>query len=143
MSDYELAIDRASAYFDPEEGIAYITYSGSLDGEVTVQVYDWLSALYDKVGLENIYGQVFDFRAVENFDQSNLTTARRTSNRMNMSKDTSQFPVALIVANHAQEEILRGPMRIPEGHVRKRIVWSQDEAIEFLHSWNRRERSSS
>jgi hypothetical protein len=141
MTTFELQVDRAKARYDQEQGITYITYEGELDGTVTVQVYDWLDELYKAVGVEKIYGQIFDFRNVTRFDQSNLTTARRTSNRMNMIQDTSQFPVALIVNDHAQEEILRGPMRIPSGHVRKRIVWSEDEARAFLDEWNRENKS--
>ncbi|MFW5748152.1 MAG: hypothetical protein ACOCYT_00915 [Chloroflexota bacterium] len=137
MDITDLEIENARAHYNPEDQIVYITYQGALDGSVTIKVYDWLDQLYQLVGLEAIYGEIFDFRKVDHFDQSNLVTARRTSNRMNMSKDTSQFPVALIVGSHDQEEILRGPMRIPEGHQRKRIVWSQDEGLEFIHDWNR------
>ena len=137
MAIADLKIDNATTHHDEATGITQITYSGALDSNVTVQVYDWLNQLYDAIGIENVYGQVFDFRAVEKFDESNLTTARRTSNRMNMTKDTSKFPVALLVENHAQEETLRGPMRIPEQHARKRIVWSEEEARQFLDEWNR------
>jgi hypothetical protein len=137
MAIADLKIDNATTHHDTGSGITYITYRGVLDSEVTVQVYDWLNTLYEAVGIDSIYGQVFDFRAVKQFAESNLTTARRTSNRMNMVNDTSKFPVALLVENHLQEETLRGPMRIPEQHARKRIVWSEDEAHQFLQEWNK------
>jgi hypothetical protein len=141
MDVNKLEISNAKAEHDIDSGITFIAYNGVLDGAVTIQVYQWLDDLYDSVGLENIFGQIFDFREVEGFDQSNLTTARRTSNRMNMSKNTSQFPVALVVKDAAQEEILRGPMRIPEGHARKQIVRTMDDARTFLEEWNKQKQS--
>ncbi len=137
MSNFQLEVENASASYDEATQIATITYRGVLDSTVTIQVYDWLDALYKDVGIEKIYGEIFDFRAVKSFDEGNLTTARRTSNRMNMSLDTSQFPVALVVADPEQEEILRGPMRIPEGHQRKRIVRTVEEGLQFIHAWNK------
>lgn len=135
MDSFELTADQATAVYDPETRIVTIRYKGDLDAAITIQVYDWLDRLYHEVGLETIYGQIFDFRNVTRFDPTNLTTARRTSAKMNMAQDTSQFPVALIVANREQEETLRGPMRIPEGHQRKRIVWSDEDALAFINNW--------
>lgn len=135
MSNFELVIDNATAVYNPSTQLITITYQGILDGNVTTIVYNWLEELYKKISLTQIKGQIFDFRLVAKFDDSNLTVARRASNRMNMLQDTSQFPVALIVANPEQEEVLRGPMRIPEGHQRKRIVRTDDEAITFIDNW--------
>jgi hypothetical protein len=136
MSNFQLEIENATASYDGTTRIVTITYRGVLDSAVTIIVYNWLDNLYKAVGIDAIYGEIFDFSGVKSFDEGNLTTARRTSNRMNMSQDTSQFPVALVVANHEQEEILRGPMRIPEGHQRKRIVRSTEEALQFFQTWN-------
>lgn len=135
MTNFKLEINQASAYFDSQTQIAHIRYSGILSADVTVDVYRWLDEIYHDIGSENICGQIFDFRDVQSFSEDNLQTARKTSNRMNMKVDNSHIPVALIVANHEQEEILRGPMRIPAEHVRKRIVWSDDEALQFLKEW--------
>lgn len=137
MSKYELKVEQASAYYDEESRIVHIAYQGALSSDVTVQVYDWLETLYDAVGLDTLYGQIFDFREVTEFDESNLSTARRTSSRMNMRMDTSHVPVALIVGDFYHEEILRGAMRIPPEHARKRIVWSEDEALAFLQEWHK------
>jgi hypothetical protein len=135
MSDFELVLDNANVVYDPTSHIITVTYQGVLDGNVTADVYHWLEELYKTISVNEVKGQIFDFRQVTRFDDSNLTVARRASNRMNMIQDTSQFPVALIVANPEQEEVLRGPMRIPEGHQRKRIVRSQQEALDFIHKW--------
>lgn len=135
MSNFELVINNATAAYDPSTHIITVAYRGVLDGDVTANVYGWLEELYKKVSVTQVKGQIFDFRQVERFDDSNLTVARRASNRMNMLQDTSQFPVALIVANPEQEEVLRGPMRISEGHQRKRIVRNADEALSFIDNW--------
>ena len=43
----------------------------------------------------------------------------------------------MICANFYQEEILRGPMQnVPENQ-RKRIVRTEDEALEFIEEWHR------
>jgi len=136
MANLRLEIPNATAIYDPETHVAKIEYRGILDGDVTIQVYDWLDDLYRDVGLESILGQIFDFRKVQAFEESNLSTARRTSNRMNMRVDTSNIPVALLVNDFYHEEILRGSMRIPAEHVRKRIVWSEDEAWTYIKNWH-------
>lgn len=135
MSKFELSLNNANAVYDPATHIITVIYQGVLDGNVTTNVYTWLEELYKEVSVSDVKGQIFDFRQVVRFDDSNLTVARRASNRLNMIQDTSQFPVALIVANPEQEEVLRGPMRISEGHQRKRIVRNPDEALTFIHNW--------
>ncbi len=132
-----LKIDQAEAYFDLETHIAYIAYRGVLHADVTVQVYDWLDAVYDEVGLENVHGQVFDFSAVEMFDPGNLKVARRTSSRANMKQDTSHIPVGLIVSTPIHEETLRTDMRILPENTRKKIVWSMEAALEFIETWHK------
>lgn len=138
MTNFKLETNQATAYYDPQSQIAHIRYNGVLSADVTVEVYGWLDEIYQSIGSENMSGQIFDFRDVEAFSEDNLQTARKTSNRMNMKVDNSHIPVALIVANHEQEEILRGPMRIPAEHVRKRIVWSEEEAQQFLVEWKQK-----
>lgn len=136
MANLRLEIPNATATYDPETRVAKIEYRGVLDGDVTIQVYDWLDDIYRDFGIDNMLGQIFDFRKVQAFEESNLSTARRTSNRMNMRVDTSNIPVALLVNDFYHEEILRGSMRIPAEHVRKRIVWSEDDAWSYIKNWH-------
>lgn len=135
MDKHRLEVEQASAYYDLEKHIAYIKYRGVLGSDVTIQVYDWLDELYKEYGTEGFYGQIFDFREVKEFDESNLATARKTSNKMNMRIDTSHIPVALIVSDFYHEEILRTAMRISPEHIRKKIVWSEADAYAFLDEW--------
>ena len=136
MADHMLEVEQARAYYDPENEIVYVAYQGILNADANVEVYNWLEELYKEVDVKNLYGLVFDFRGVEEFDDSNLKTARRSSSRMNMRVDTSHVPVALIVGDPHQQEILLGSMRISPKHARKKIVWSDDEAHEFLEEWH-------
>lgn len=136
MTERELQTENAHARYDEAAKIVTITYSGELESDATIAVYSWLDALYERVGLESVSGVIFDFSAVTAFVGDNLKIARRTSSKMNMSKDTSRFPVALIVGAPEQEEILRGPMRISAENKRKRIVHSMPEALAFIQAWH-------
>jgi hypothetical protein len=139
MVDHKLETEQASAYYDPESGIVFVAYSGVLTSEPAKEVYAWLGKLLQEIDINSLHGQVFDFRNVSEFDNSNLKTARRTSNRMNMSVDTSHVPVALLVSDPYHQEILLGSMRISPENVRKKIVWSEDEALEFFASWHNKD----
>ena len=143
MNIQPLVSEQATAYYNEEQHIIWVTYSGVLGADVTVQVYDWLNRLILAIGVDQIYGQIFDFSAVTEFQESNLQTARKTSKRMNIKVDTSHIPVALVVGNFYQEEILSGPMRVEAGHIRKRIVHSEAEALAFIEAWNLEHRETS
>ena len=125
--------ENATAHYDEETGIAYINYMGFLDADASVAVYEWLADLDEVV--EDLYGEVFDFRQVTEFMPDNLMEARKKSRRRNMRQDVHTLPVAMIVKDFYQEEILRGPMQnVPENQ-RKRIVRGMDEALYFLQKW--------
>ena len=136
MVAHTLEAKQARADYDPEQGLIYVTYEGVLTEDVPKAVYGWLEELYEEIDVTSLYGQIFDFRGVEEFDESNLKTARRTSSRMNMRVDVSHVPVALIVSDPYHQEILLGSMRISPDHIRKKIVWSEEEAQEFFQTWH-------
>lgn len=131
-----LQLEQASAYFDGEQRIAYVAYRGSLGDAVTVQVYEWLDTLFKQVDIQTVYGEIFDFTKVTEFQPSNLEAARKNSKRLNLKMDVSHLPVALIVDNSYQLGMLETAMRISPEHQRKRIVWSREEAMRFLEEWN-------
>lgn len=128
--------EKAQAHYDEASRIAYITYTGLLDAEASTAVYDWLADLVDAVGVDGIYGEIFDFRKVQEFMADNLMQARRSSRRYNMRHNVRRFPVAMIISNYYQEEILRGPMQNVEENKRKTIVWNPEDALAFLHEWH-------
>ena len=127
---------NAEAQFDENTQIAYITYRGLLDASATNAVYDWLGNLIDEIGIENLYGEIFDFREVKEFMPDNLIEARRNSRRYNMRNDVRTLPVAMVISNYYHEEILRGPMQNVEENKRKAIVWNMENAEAFLQGWH-------
>jgi hypothetical protein len=140
MAITELKTEKADARFDEESRIAYIEYRGILTAEESLAIYDWLADLVQELGIENIYGEIFDFREVSEFASDNLMEARRNSRRYNMRNRIRKLPVAMIVSNYYQEEILRGPMQNVEENKRKAVVWNMDDAIAFLHDWHARQK---
>jgi hypothetical protein len=140
MAITELKTEKADARFDEESRIAYIEYRGILTAEESLAIYDWLADLVQELGIENIYGEIFDFREVSEFASDNLMEARRNSRRHNMRNRIRKLPVAMIVSNYYQEEILRGPMQNVEENKRKTVVWNMDDAIAFLRDWHARQK---
>lgn len=132
---------KATARYDEETGIIYVNYSGLLDGETSTAVYNWLGDLTAAIGIEKMRGEVFDFRDVTEFMPDNLMDARRNSRRYNMRNNIKQLPVAMIVKDFYQEEILRGPMQNVKENQRKTIVWSPEEALTFIEDWHKNDDS--
>jgi hypothetical protein len=134
MSMPPLNHTNASAHYDSEKRIAFIRYHGLLTAEASVAVYNWLADINTQEGV--LYGEVFDFRDVLEFMPDNLMEARKKSRRRNMHSEMHHMPVAMIVKDFYQEEILRGPMQnVPENQ-RKTIVRSEEEGLEFFRQWH-------
>jgi uncharacterized protein (DUF1919 family) len=137
MAILPLEHPHARAVYDEETRIAYITYSGFLNAEASTAVYNWLADVNTQFGTP--YGEVFDFRAVTEFAPDNLMEARKKSRRRNLRPEIHNLPVAMVVKDYYQEEILRGPMQnVPENQ-RKTIVRTIEEAVQFLHEWHERQ----
>jgi len=130
-----LHIDKAHAHYDPESRIVYVTYRGLLTSEDSTKVYHWLHELMVQLGSENLHGEIWDFRDVQEFLPDNLMDARKKSRGLNLRINVG-FPVAMIVKDFYQEEILRGPMQNVPENTRKAIVRSMDEAHQFLTEWH-------
>lgn len=136
MAVEKLQMERVSAYYDEEQKIAHITYSGILAAEDSAAAYKWLSQLIEVIGIDVIYGEIFDFTGVKQFQPDNLIDARKNSRKLNLKVDIHSTPVAMIVRDTVQEEILRGPMRNVPENKRKRIVTSVNEALSFFAEWH-------
>ena len=132
----QLEQKNVTAYFDPDTSIAHITYRGQLSAEESDAAYTWLEKVLETVGTQNIFGEIWDFRQVTLFSSDNLIDARKHSRKLNITMDVHNFPIAMIIRNSMQEEILRGPMRNLEGNTRKRIVRTPAEALQFINSWH-------
>lgn len=138
MTIKTLEHEKARAMYDEELKIAFIQYNGDLDAAASAAVYDWLGEVTQTVGLENLHGEIFDFREVTDFMPDNLMEARKKSRRMNLRNDVQNLPVAMIVKDFYQEEILRGPMQNVKENPRKTIVSTMDDALAFIASWHGR-----
>ena len=136
MSVDRLEQKNVTAYFDPQTKIVHVIYRGQLGAEASDAAYTWLENVLETIGTSNIYGEIWDFRQVTLFTSDNLIDARRHSRKLNITMDVHHFPVAMVIRNSMQEEILRGPMRNVPGNDRKQIVRSPEQATDFLQSWN-------
>ena len=137
MTVTPLETSTATARYDEEHNIVWVTYRGLLDAEATASVYGWLADFFDEHDNKAIDGEVFDFREVETFGPDNLFEARKKSRGFNLKQDVSTLPVAMICSNFYQEEILRGPMQnVPENN-RKCIVKTESEALDFITNWHK------
>lgn len=130
-----LDIQNARAHYDADTRIVYIAYRGLLSADASTKVYHWLHELMLELGSENLYGEVWDFREVQEFLPDNLMDARKKSRGLNLRINVD-FPVAMVVKDFYQEEILRGPMQNVPENTRKAIVRSMDEAHQFLAEWH-------
>lgn len=139
MDIESLELERVTAHFDEERKIAHINYSGILGADDSAAAYKWLNELIDSIHIENIYGEIFDFRDVKQFQPDNLIDARKHSRKLNLRVEIHGTPVAMIVRDSVQEEILRGPMRIVPENKRKRIVHSMEDAYSFFEEWYQEE----
>ena len=131
-----LETNTASAHYDDDHNVVWITYRGLLDAEATAKVYNWLAEFFEDHGDNEISGEVFDFRGVNTFGPDNLFEARKKSRGFNLKQNMSDIPVAMICANFYQEEILRGPMQNVPENPRKTIVHSEAEALQFIRDWH-------
>lgn len=129
-----LELDNAHAFYDAESRIVYVTYSGYLMAEHSTHVYNWLHDLLQEIGTETLHGEIFDFRDVDEFMPDNLMDARKKSRGLNLRINVD-FPVAMIVKDLYQEEILRGPMQNVPENTRKTIVYNMEDARAFLDQW--------
>lgn len=137
MSIEPLNIANARTHYDEDNNVVWVTYHGLLDAEASAQVYHWLADFFNARDNKEVSGEIFDFRNVDTFGPDNLFEARKKSRGFNLKQDVSELPVAMICSNFYQEEILRGPMQnVPENQ-RKRIVHSEEEALQFIAEWHR------
>ena len=135
MEVESLELENASARYDSEARLAFITYRGTLTGQVTMQVYQWIGEKAQLVGMDNIRGGVFDFRDVTTFDFGNVHTVRRESRSVRNKLDFSQTPAALLVKSLYQEQMVKVAMRVTGETPRLRIVDSMEAALAFIEDW--------
>lgn len=137
MEKHRYETDRMLAWFDDLTHFTHVVYRGVLIPETTVSFYDWVAEIDAAEGVKTIRGCILDFRQVVEFDFRNLLVAKHESQSANAHIDMSHIPVALIVANMYQDQMVHTSMMITPQQDRKRIVKSDKEALAFIDGWNR------
>jgi hypothetical protein len=137
MERERLETDKASGYYDDEQGILFVTYRDVISPDTTAQVYAWIGRLLatEPDAVMRARGSIYDFSEVMGIDSRNLTSAQRQSQQLNTKVDMSSHPVALVVTDPLQEQLLRVTMKISPQQERKRIVRTMEEAHAFINSF--------
>lgn len=127
--------DGFEAYFDAEASIARVVYPDHLTPDITRQMYKWFGELAEEVGMETLKGCIFDFRGVSKFHPQNARAAQTESRKINARFDLSKFPVAFLVRDMYQEQMLRVSMRITQNSERLRVIHDEAEAVQYITRW--------
>ncbi len=136
MNIQPLHEQQVTAHYDGDERVVYVIYFGILGPDASTAAYEWLENLINTIGVDAIRGEIFDFTGVTQFRPDNLINAKKSSRMLNLRTNVDNMPVAMVVKDMVQEEILRGPMRNVPENPRKRIVHSEEEAFAFFDEWH-------
>lgn len=138
MALIPLNTEHINTYYDSELKLLIVSYHGILSADITKQFYQWLIPTMQTNPhlITEARGSIFDFRDVQEFQASNITTTRRESGAASQTADISNHPVALIVDTMLQERMVESTMRLTVQRDRKRVVHSIDEAVEFINEWH-------
>lgn len=141
MVKFHYSRPGVEGHFNPQNGILRVSYTEKVTSEVTSAIYQWGWKLSESVGTENIYGMITDFRDVESFAPQSLGTALKESRRINQAFDLRRLPVALIVKNMYQEQLVNISTDLSGHPDRMKIVYSVEEALAFIDQWHETHKS--
>lgn len=127
--------ENVTGYYDDTTHLLRVTYKGVVNAEVSARVYAWIGELVATMGLGESKGSVYDFRQVKDFAPGNVTTTQSRSSNLNTKIDMSKHPVALIASNIYQQKMVESVMHITPQEKRKRVVKSEDEALNFIQEF--------
>lgn len=123
---------QLSAHYD---GIIHVTYRGAIDSHLTNQVYKWRRDLFQSIPINYIRGEVWDFRDVTDFMPGHLQSVQKASKDLSRHIDLSSVPCALIVNSAYQMQTLSIAVQLTPIIERKQIVWSREEAFNYIQQW--------
>ena len=131
--------EQFSAEYDNQNQLLLVAYHGVLTPAVTKEFYTWLmQSMTDYPDhVQNARGSIYNFCSVTDFDNSNLTTASNQSKQLNHINDLKNHPVALIVKDKLQQQILNVSMKLTPHDKRVRVVWTMNEAVEHINAFNK------
>jgi hypothetical protein len=137
LPDTTTSTNHYSLWGNRDTGYITVIYYGVVTAQTTVDVYADLGHVISEYGIENVKAGSFDFRHVKGFDNSNLRTVQRSSGTINQHFDLSRVAVPLIVGNFSQEQMVRLAMKISPQEERKKIVFNEDAAYEFITAFHK------
>lgn len=134
-----LDIDTVHAYRDPQTNISYIIYKGAVDARTTTAVYEWVKELLTVIDNDETRGVLMDFRQVLKFMPDHISTVRRESKDLNREQKLVH-PVAMIVTNLYQEQMVKVSVRISDRPQHVQFFYSLEEGLAFFDEWNSQHR---
>ncbi len=137
MNDFQFDGTNVTAHFDVQTGYLYVSYRDVISAETTASVYAWGAELAKLVGITAIKAMLVNFQAVSKFDYNNLRTASKASRTINQEFDLSHLPVALIVKNMYQEQMVGISMKLMDQTQRMQMVYTEEEALKFVVNWQK------
>jgi len=123
------------AYYDSEKAVAMIQYRNTLTSKVTAAAYLWLHDLLAGIDIAAVKGCFFDFQPVKIFQFGNIQEVRRQSGELNRTYDLSHIPVALVVKDIYQEEIVTQGMQLNPQQKRLKLVHSLEDGYQFFEAF--------
>ena len=143
MAIVPLDNENVHAIYDNETKLLLVTYKGILSPQVTNEFYTWVFGIMKEnpTLIMEARGSIFDFRDVKDFVNSNLSTVRKQSQTVNQNVEARNHPVALLVKTTLQERMVAVTLKLTPQNDRKKIVFSMDEAKEYITAWHKKQES--
>ncbi|MCL4247347.1 MAG: hypothetical protein KJ065_04255 [Anaerolineae bacterium] len=137
-SDIKVDTEHYSAHYDAQRLLLFVRYQGALTPAISIQFYQWLiGAIKDNPHLlTEARGSIYDFRAVTELANTNMSSTQRQSQQVNQQVDLQNHPVALIAKDSVQQALLTATMRISPQQDRKKVVRSEAEALAFIDAFH-------
>ncbi len=112
-------------------------FHGSLTPAIVTSLYNWIYALTETVGVQNIRGAVNDLRGMTFLQSYSSGILAKESRKANARQDLTHIPTTYIVQNLLQDQI--GRIAIKVAPTRRCIVHSDDEALRFIEDWHQQQ----
>lgn len=129
-----LETDNLFAHYDAVKRMIFIQYYRAVTADSTQAAYAWIRE--QVTTFDDIRGCVFDFRNVRHFRTGTDVTTSEESTAINQEIDLSHIPVALVVDNMYQEQMVKKTLNTTPQPERKTIVYTFPEAFQFFRDFN-------
>src|SRR5262245_42856881 len=129
MERQRIDTSEFTGYIDTDRQVLMVVYHVTISSQATAELYAWIQKITENATPEDMtIGGIFDFRQVKEWNPGTLSSVQRRSTDLNRKVDTSSYPVALLVSNLYQEQLVKAVMKSTPGQDRKKIVRSMEEA---------------